>query len=142
MNISPSEILDAIKNEVVFICLGSDACRLARNVYENNEIIILSQSIFPKGYCTEKDPIFRYFIFCVLHEVSHAIKKHRSPLFDNLTPQEIEDQEQEADRTAISWFNSHIDNRQHPDLMQITDKEIEKQKEINQKKWREFLSQF
>ena len=130
----PSEILDSIENEVVFICLESDACRLARNVYQNNEIIILSQSIFPKGYWTEKDRIFRYFVFCILHEVAHAIKKHRSPLFDNLTSKEIENQEREADQTAIFWFNSHIDKRQHPELKPITDKEIEEQKEINQSK--------
>ena len=136
----PTEIMNSIKNEVVFICLGSDACRLSRNVYENNEIIILSQTIFPKGYCSEDDPAFRYFIFCVLHEVAHAIKKHKSPLFDNLTPQEIEDQEREADQTAISWFNSHIDKMRHPDLKPITTKEIEEQKETNQKKWNEFLS--
>jgi len=66
----------------------------------------------------------RYFFYVVLHEVAHAIKKHRSPQYDSLTDEEFEAQEKEADDLAFRWFNDHITALANPYLPAITDEEI------------------
>jgi hypothetical protein len=90
-----------------------ESCRIAREYCEKREIILLSDRIFPKGYTNYDKPEARYFVFTVLHEVSHAIKKHKSKRFDNLTDQENQIQEAEADAIAIKWFNEHIDRNNY-----------------------------
>jgi hypothetical protein len=60
----------------------------------------------------------------VLHEVAHAIKRHRSPLYHSLTLQEIEAQEAEADDLAFQWFNDHIEALANPYLPPVTREEI------------------
>jgi len=39
-----------------------------------------------------------------LHEIAHAIKKHKSPKFDGLTEEQNQAQEEEADNLAFMWF--------------------------------------
>jgi Zn-dependent peptidase ImmA (M78 family) len=48
------------------------------------------------------------FTWC-LHEVAHAIRKHKSPRFDNLTEQENQAQEDEAHTIATEWFNERVE---------------------------------
>jgi hypothetical protein len=67
----------------------------------------------------------------VLHEIVHAIKKHKSPLFDNLTAEEVKAQEEEAHEIALNWFNQYIEKRDHPHLKPLTKEEIEEEKEKN-----------
>ena len=85
-----------------------------------------------KDGANEGQPEVRYFIFAVLHEVVHAIKKHKSPKFDNLTKQENRGQEDEADKIAIQWFNEHVKARNNQYLKPITMDEIKKMQEKNQ----------
>ena len=47
----------------------------------------------------EADPVVRYFMFVCLHETVHAIKQHMPP--NEITPEENEAQEAEADRLAL-----------------------------------------
>ena len=68
----------------------------------------------------------------VLHEVVHAIKKHKSPKFDNLTEQENQAQEDEADVIALEWFNEHIRELNNPYLKPITREEIRDIQQKNQ----------
>ncbi len=68
----------------------------------------------------------------MLHEVLHAIKKHKSPKFDELTPEENEAQEAEADAIALEWFNEHVKARNNQYLKPITREEIEQAQSKNQ----------
>ena len=116
----PRAVLDENKENLVFISTAQrDACRVARHYCENREVIILSERIFPKlserffpkqGADVRK-PKVRYFIFVVLHEVVHAVKKHKTLKFDDLTRQENKAQEDEADKIAMGWFNEHVKAR-------------------------------
>jgi hypothetical protein len=58
----------------------------------------------------------------------HAIKRHRSPLYDSLTPQQIAEQEAKADELALEWFNDHVGAIEHPGLPPLTLEEIEEAK--------------
>lgn len=122
----PIEVLDENKNNLVFISTAQrDACRVARLYCENREVIFLSDRILPKQGSVEDQPAVRYFIFTLLHEAAHAIKNHKSPKFDDLTKDENQAQEDEADNLAFEWFNMHVRERNNLHLEPITQEEIE-----------------
>jgi len=122
----PPEILDEQKENLAFISMAHrDGCRLARETCENREVILLSEHVLPKKHADEGQSEVRYFIYIVLHEVAHAIKKHRSPKYDSLANDEFEAQEKEADDLAFQWFNDHIAVLENPDLPAITHEEVE-----------------
>ena len=79
-----------------------------------------------------RKPKVRYFIFVVLHEVVHAVKKHKTLKFDDLTRQENKAQEDEADKIAMGWFNEHVKARNNQYLKPITMDEINKMDQKNQ----------
>ena len=127
----PRRILFKFKNRLAFFSTPDrDACRLPRELCKKREIILLSERILPKEGAVEDQSEVRYFIFSVLHEIAHVFKKHR---FENLTYQENQAQENEADKLAISWFNDHIKLINNPCLKIITFEEINTVKEKNQK---------
>lgn len=127
----PQDILDENKDNIAFISTReSHACRLSRHLCEKREIIVISECIFPKNGSAEDKKKVRYFTFVILHEVAHAIKKHKSPLFDELTQGEIQRQEKEADDLAISWFNNHVELRNNKLLKPITHEEIDRLKRL------------
>lgn len=134
----PRDVLEEHKEKLAFISMAHrDGCRLARAVCENREVIVLSEHVLPKAHADETQSDVRYFIYVVLHEVAHAIKKHRSPQYDSLTEEEFDAQEEEADRLALQWFNEHIAILANPRLPAITREEIElaqaKSREIMQR---------
>ncbi len=125
----PFDILDEHKEGLVFIALGEyDACRLAPQ-YREREIIFLSDRTFPNSGVSEADRSARYFIFAVLHEVAHAIQRHKSPKFDRLTAEENQAQETEADQLAYDWFNQHVRNSDNQFLLPLEPFEIEEAKQ-------------
>jgi hypothetical protein len=129
----PVEILNEHKENLVFISTSQrDACRVARAYCENREVIVLSDRVLPKRGADEGQSEVRYFIYTVLHEVAHAIKKHKSPKFDALTPQEVESQEKEADELSLSWFNQHVAEVGNPHIIPITVEEIQGVQERHQ----------
>jgi hypothetical protein len=129
----PKEILWEYRERIVFIGTGAmDACRVATALRKEREIIILSERIFPKRGAKEDDLKVKYFIFCVLHELAHAIKQHRSPLLDKLTEEENDAQEKEADDTALTWIEAHIKEVNNPYLKAITPDEISQAKAESQ----------
>ncbi len=133
----PEEIFDENKDKLAFIStVQVDACRVARYLCENKELILLSHRIFPKAGEGEGHSNGKYFIFTVLHEVAHAIQKHGSPLFDNLEQEEIKEQEKEADELALKWFNVHLLSI-NPDLPPLTMEEIKTAQAKNQELMRE-----
>ena len=121
----PQEVLDEHKENLAFISMAHrDGCRLARVVCETREVIVLSEHVLPRSNADEGQDDVRYFIYVVLHEVAHAVKKHRSPQYDSLTEEESEAQEQEADDLAFQWFNDHIAAQANPHLVALTHEEI------------------
>ncbi|MEW6427638.1 MAG: hypothetical protein AB1568_06340 [Thermodesulfobacteriota bacterium] len=128
----PPEVLDEYKEKLVFISTAHiDACRVARQYCEKREVIILSERILPKPGMSESHTAVRYFIFCVLHEIAHAVKNHKSPKFDKLSPEEFELQEKEADTIAMQWFNEGIEKRNNKFLKPLTMEEVKAKQDIN-----------
>lgn len=109
-----------IRLAIISMC-GSDGRRLARSFYENREVIVLAEHLLCARRLTEDHPEVRYFVYVVLHELAHAIKRHLSPLLDGLTEQQAKAQETEADELALQWYNGA--NRNLPGLSR---EEIEK----------------
>ena len=124
----PCDIHDLSGQELVFISLGEmDACRLPYQ-YRGREIIFLSDRIFPLAGAPESDLTVKYFIFTVLHEVAHAIKRHKSPSLDRLTREEWQQQEDEADQLASEWFNNHVQSKKCDNLNALKPSDLEKAK--------------
>jgi hypothetical protein len=129
----PQTVLEENKDKLAFISTAQvDGCRVARHYCENCEVIFLSERILPKQGADEGQPDVRYFIYVVLHEVVHAIKKHKSPKFNKLTPEEKKAQEDEADVIAMEWFNEYIKALNNKYLKPITQEEIQRAKRNNQ----------
>lgn len=82
----PPNILDEYKERLVYVSTADrDGCRLARKYCEEREVILVSERILPKKGVSLGDPDVRYFVFVILHETVHAIKRHQSPKFDSLS---------------------------------------------------------
>jgi len=130
----PEDLFDQNTKGFLFTStVARDACRVARHYCETREIILISERILPdQNVRDETNPKARYFIYAVLHEIAHAIGAHRSPLLDNLTKEECEAQEKEADELAIKWFNDHVAKRNNEQLLPITKGEIKEAQEKNQ----------
>jgi len=126
---------DVLKNkeELLFTATATrDACRVARYYCKTREIILISERILPSmNIQYQTDPKARYFIYVVLHEVAHAIRRHKSPLLDDLSEEERKNQEKEADDLAMKWFNDHVGKLNN--LPPITKEEIEAAQEEQQK---------
>jgi hypothetical protein len=133
----PDNIWENINEKVAFIILNSDACRLTSIIREYEEVIILSPWIFPYKFFTENEKGFRYFIFCVLHEVAHIILKHKSPL--DCSVQEKQKQEKGADGLALKWFNSHVSEFIERGLLPLPIEEIRNRQELNQSRLESIL---
>jgi hypothetical protein len=122
----PRNILDEHKDRLACLAMAHrDGCRVARVLRENREIIILSEHILPKAGATEGQSDVRYFIYTVLHEVVHAVKRHRSLLYDSVTPEVVVAQESEADDLALQWFNDHISALGNPYLPPLTWEDVD-----------------
>ncbi len=140
LNYLPDEIFDKINGKIAITVLKSDAARLAQEICNQEEIILLSPWIFsymPAGSC-ETDKECRYFIFCVLHEVAHVVLKHYPP--DQLSGTENKGQEDVADRYALKWFNKYAFEYRDNGLTPIAIEEIKETQEKYQKKLEPILS--
>ena len=87
----PKDIFDKHVDSLAIIGMGHrDAVRLTP-VTRKHEVIVLSDRILPRRKATEDSPEVRYFNYAVLHEVAHAVCKHRPP--NELTKEEADAQE-------------------------------------------------
>ena len=127
----PYEVLEQWQDRIAFISAEQrDAFRINKALRESRELIFLSEHIAPAPGMNEADPVVRYFMFVCLHETIHAVKQHRPP--NEITPQENEAQESEADRLALQWINDYLKQRNHPDMPPLTQEEIERAQARNQ----------
>lgn len=125
----PNDIFDKINGKIAFTTLKGNACRLAREICEYEDIIILSPWIFsyiPASSC-ETDKEGRYFIFCILHEVAHAVFNDLPP--NKISEKENTDQEGKANKYALEWFNDYALEHRNKGLTDFTDFTIEEKKE-------------
>ena len=126
----PDDILDQLKDGLLIISnTQRDACRVPRSLVKDHEIVLLSERIMPKQGADTRQPRSRYFIFCVLHEIAHAFRKHLSPVWDNLTKEQNDKQEAEADVLAFSWFNARVKAIANPLEPVLTKEEIKEQED-------------
>jgi hypothetical protein len=127
----PEDLFKNIKEKILFTSTANrDACRLARRYCESYEIILISERLLPGENIKRDDEAkARYSIYAVLHEVAHVIRKHKSPRFDDLSNAETQEQEGEADKLALTWFNDHIIKF---DLPPITKEEIKAAQDVQQ----------
>ena len=105
----PEEILKEEGANLAIIgvgCIGG--CRLPQ-AYRQREIVLLSDWVFPPAGRSEGHAAGQFFIITLLHEIAHAVRRHKSPSLDKLTPEETHAQEDEAESLAISWFNRHVE---------------------------------
>ncbi len=104
----PEEIMRDEGRNLVIVGVGDfGGCRLPKQ-YREREIILLSEWIFPPPGHSEEEESGKCFIITLLHEIAHAVNKHKSPSLDKLSTDEKRDQENEADNIAIDWYNSHV----------------------------------
>ena len=123
-NCVPYEVLEEWQDGITYISAEErDAFRINKALRENRELIFLSEHIAPSPGMNEADPIVRYFMFVCLHETVHAIKQHRPP--NEITQEENEAQESEADQLALQWINDYLREQNHPDMPLLTEEEIE-----------------
>jgi hypothetical protein len=112
----PESVFLELDGNLAVLAVGSvGACRLT-DQYRERELVIISDWLFPPSGDTEAEDTGRFFIVSLLHEVAHALSRHRSPKLDGLSAEECRAQEDEADLLAIDWFNHHVTSREHPDL--------------------------
>jgi hypothetical protein len=72
----PPRVLDEHKERLAFVCMAHrDGTRLAQRLRETREIIVLSEHGLPDYHSHEGQRDFRYFIYIVLHETAHAIRR-------------------------------------------------------------------
>jgi hypothetical protein len=121
----PYEVLEQWQDRIAYISAEQrDAFRISKALRESRELIFLSEHIAPLPGMHEADPIVRYFMFVCLHETVHAIRQHRPP--NEITPEENDAQEAEADQLALQWMNDYLKERNHPDIPLLTQEEIER----------------
>jgi hypothetical protein len=129
----PEDLFDKNTKGFLFISTAArDACRVARHYCRTREVILISERLFPGKNVEVNDSKARYFIYAVLHEMAHAIREHRSPYLDELTIEECEIDEKEADDLAMKWFNDHVKKLNNRYLHPVKKEEIKEVEEKNQ----------
>lgn len=128
----PFNILNEHRDSLYIISPSEmDACRISREICEQREIIVISDRLMPKEREDSASTSVRYLMFVVLHEIVHAVKKHKPP--NTITEQEIEAQEKEANEIALQWYNNNYVNKQYNNILQpLSIGEIETKKKANQ----------
>lgn len=120
--------------KILFVCIdSSDARRLVMEQYEGFEIIVFSEFVIPRNWKTEDEWSKKYFNYVVLHEVAHALLKHKSP--KTMTIGQSTAQENEADELAMSWFNEYLSSKGMKLYSDIELSEAQKKVQIERKKY-------
>jgi|SRR6267378_5662071 len=123
----PDKIRAELDEKLAFVCMAeSDARRLTPQFVGGRHVIVLSERIVPLEQSDEGSPEVRYLYFGVLHEVAHAFRQHRLP--SEISQEENEHQEAEADELAFEWFNGSLQAKANPMLPPFTRKELAKAK--------------
>ena len=96
----PIEIVDWTAENLLFISSSEHywAFSLSKKEWKHKKgFIFLSNDL--KNEPEKKQTL------CIAHEIAHHKLNHKSPVFSNLTKEEIEKGEQEADELAKKWLS-------------------------------------
>ena len=119
----PDDVWEAHGDQLAFVSTTeSDGRRLSRSFAEGKHIIVLSERVIPHGTLAEDHPRVRYLYFVVLHEVAHAVRDHRPP--NEITPEENQAQEDEANALAFEWFNGYLATQAHTGVALFAEAEL------------------
>ena len=126
----PDDVWNEHGDQLVLVSTTeSDGRRLGRALTEGKHIIVLSERVIPYGRLTEDHPRVRYLYFVVLHEVAYAVRDHRPP--NEITPEQNQAQEDEANALAFEWFNGYLATKAQNGVALFTAAELaEIQKEM------------
>jgi hypothetical protein len=120
----PRELLEQWHQRLTFLSAEyRDGFRVNKSLRETRELVFLSEHIAPCPGMNEAHPVVRYFMFVCLHESVHVIRQHRPP--NEISAEENEAQEAEADQLALEWINSYLRVRNHSDMPLFERDEIE-----------------
>lgn len=111
------------KQEVAIITMHSRlGLRLSKSLREEKEIVFLSERVFPRnGGLFEKDPVYKHFIFVLLHELAHIFLDHPQTIME----EEKDEYERAADNKAKEWYDEHAREIGLPEL------DLEEMQQIN-----------
>lgn len=128
----PTDVLSTLRGKLAFystIC--RDACRIGGPIREQYEVILLSEHIFPtnKEETSLENRHMRYFIFATLHEIAHVFEEHKPP--SNISTEENDDQEREADKLALGWFSDYVASRSIRGLKSLDMEEVKEARNKN-----------
>lgn len=122
-NCIPDDVWEAHGDQLAFVSTtDSDGRRLSRAFAEGKHIIVLSERVIPHGALAEDHPRVRYLYFVVLHEVAHVVRDHRPP--NEITPEENQAQEDEANALAFEWFNGYLATQAHTGVALFAEAEL------------------
>lgn len=99
--------------------------RMSRGLCQTKEVIFISEKAFPQVWDINAIES-KFFVFLVLHETAHAIRLHKCRIYDGLSDEQYNKQEQEATSDAIAWFNDYATEN---NVALITEVDVEKYKE-------------
>jgi len=120
----PDDVLAEEAANLTVIGLGGiGACRLPPQ-YREREVILISDWVFPPAATSEGDDSGRFCILTILHEIAHAVCRHKSPRLDQLSVEEIQGQEAEADTLATQWFNTHVEESGNKYMLPVSPTKI------------------
>lgn len=100
-----SLIKDWPKQKIAIITMyGRTGIRVSKSLRENREMIIISERLFPRDGIFEEHPIYKHFIFVVLHEIAHIFLDH-----PEIIPEDEKDEyEGAAHKQAKKWYDKHV----------------------------------
>jgi hypothetical protein len=128
----PTELMEEWHSKLTFIsAFGRDGFRINAELRKSSELVFLAEHIILGGAMSEDHPVVRYFMFAALHEAAHAIRQHRPP--NEISAEESQSQEDEADALAFEWFNEYIAKRDNQYLRPLIKDEVEKAQARNQR---------
>jgi len=99
--------------------------RMSRGLCQTKEVIFISEKAFPHVWDITTIES-KFFAFLVLHETAHAIRQHKCRIYDAISDDQYNKQEQEATSDAIAWFNDYSTEN---NIALITEVDVEKYRE-------------
>lgn len=98
----PKKIAERVMNNCMFVVPMRRYERgffMPKKYFKNKNVLAFPENLFK--WCQKTQD------YVVLHEVAHFYLKHQSPLWEDMSDEEAEKQEQEADRLAKKWLSDY-----------------------------------